>query len=327
MNKITRKVFTVLLCGALLLSVCACSNVTPVDKTAQNPSDSDKLKVVCTLFPQYDFVRQIAGDKVALTLLLPPGVESHSYDPTPADIKAVSQADLVIRVSDKMETWSEKLFNSTSGQAVFMDLSDATGSLISESAHEHGAEGTFHSYTDSLVPFFDPHLWTDPTISILMVTVIADKLCELDAQNASFYTQNAEKYLSELEALDTQISELVKNSERDTLVFSGRFALSNFTERYGLLAVSALDACADNSEPSAATVAKIIDVINDKDIKVIFYEELIEPKTAKIICDETGTKMLLFHSCHNLSKDEFDRGETYLSLMKQNVKNLEEALK
>ena len=326
MNKKIRSVLAILLCAATLFTLCACSQETPVDST-EKTSDDNKLKVVCTLFPQYDFVREIAGDKVDLTLLLPPGVESHSYDPTPADIKAVTDADLVIRVGKEMETWSEKLFSSTSSKAVFMDLSHEICAEITEHVHDHEAEGEFHSFIDTDVAFFDPHLWTDPTLSFLMVAVIADKLCEMDAENASFYTENAENYLSELEALNTEITELVKSSERKTLVFSGRFALQNFTEQYGLKAIAALDACADNSEPSAATVAQIIDTIKSENIKVVFYEELIEPKTAKIICDETGAKMLLFHSCHNLSKDEFNSGETYLSLMKQNVKNLEEALK
>ncbi len=325
MNKKIRNLFAILLCAAMLL-LCACSQKTPVDTTENAPSEN-KLKVVCTLFPQYDFVREIAGDKVELTLLLPPGVESHSYDPTPADIKAVTDADLVIRIGEEMETWSEKLFSSTSSEAVFMDLSHEIGAIITESAHEHGVEYDFHSLAAADIAFFDPHLWTDPTLSCLMVLAIGEKLCELDAENELFYTENTEKYISELEALNTQITELVKNSERKTLVFSGRFALQNFTEQYGLKAISALDACADNSEPCAATVANIIETIKNENIKVVFYEELIEPKTAKLICEETGAKMLLFHSCHNLSKDEFNSGESYLSLMKQNVKNLEEALK
>ena len=307
------RVFALLLCAFMLFALCACS-----EQGEKPEGDGEKLQVVCTLFPQYDFVREIAGDCVELTLLLPPGVESHSYDPTPSDMKAVASADIVIRVGENMETWSSKLMGSAGDGAVLLDLADEMG--LELEAHEHDDE-----HTDSAKER-DPHIWTDPVLAKDMVRIITEKLCELDEKNAAEYDSRSELYISKLEALDKDIKEIVGNAKRKTVVFSGRFALKNFTDRYGLTAVSALDACADNSEPSAAAVAKIVDTVKDENIPVIFYEELIEPKTAKIISSETGADMLLFHSCHNLSKDDFNSGETYLSLMRKNVENLREAL-
>ena len=308
------RVFALLLCAFMLFALCACS-----EQGEKTEGDSEKLQVVCTLFPQYDFVREIAGDCVELTLLLPPGVESHSYDPTPSDMKAVASADIVIRVGENMETWSSKLMGSAGDGAVLLDLADEMG--LELEAHEHGDDEHADSAKER-----DPHIWTDPVLAKDMVRIITEKLCELDEKNAAEYDSRSELYISKLEALDKDIKEIVGNAKRKTVIFSGRFALKNFTDRYGLKAVSALDACADNSEPSAAAVAKIVDTVKGENIPVIFYEELIEPKTAKIISSETGADMLLFHSCHNLSKDDFNSGETYLSLMRKNVENLREAL-
>ena len=311
----------VILCAAMIFSLAACSS-------GKIESKSDKLRVVCTLFVPYDFVREIAGDRVDLTLLLPPGMESHSYDPTPADMKAVSNADLLIRVGENMETWSAKLFDKSTGAGEYLDIASEMGLRLAahEHEHEHGHEDEHeheHEYEEG---FVDAHIWTDPVYAQGMVKVITDALCRLDGRNAEFYKSNSEKYISKLQSLDAGFKDAVKNGKRDIIVFSGRFAFRNFTERYSLKFVSALDACADNSEPGARTVAKIINTVKNGNIPVIFYEELAEPRTAEIICGETGCSMRLFHSCHNVSRDEFESGVGYLSLMNDNLRNLREAL-
>lgn len=301
------------LCAAMLFSLAACSS-------GKTDTAGGKLRVVCTLFVPYDFVREIAGDKVDLTLLLPPGMESHSYDPTPADMKAVGNADLLIRVGENMETWSAKLFDKSTGANAYLDIASEMGLRLAAHEHEHEHE---REAEQGLV---DAHIWTDPVYAQGMVKVIADALCRLDGSNAELYKSNSEKYIKKLKALDSGFRDAVKNGKRDTVVFSGRFAFRNFTERYSLKFVSALDACADNSEPGARTVAKIVDTVRDEKIPVIFYEELTEPRTAEIICGETGCAMRLFHSCHNVSRDEFEAGVGYLSLMNGNLENLREAL-
>ena len=316
MKKI-KAIIALILCTALMLSFAACSG----SKDNKNNSN-EKLKVVCTLFPQYDFLREIAGDKLDLKLLVPPGVESHSYDPTPKDMKAVAKADLVVRIGEDMETWSQALWSADTSDAQFLDIADELNLVLA--GHHHNEDG--HEHTEHCQDGTDAHIWTSPVMAQKMVRLLCDKLVELDEKNADFYRTNTQSYLNKLAELDSNIKKAVENSSKKTLVFSGRFALKNFTDEYGLNYVSTLDACADNSEPSAAAVAKIVDAIEKENINVIFYEELIEPKTAKTISQETGTKMLLFHSCHNLTKEEFEAGETYLSLMNKNLNNLKEAL-
>lgn len=307
------------LCAAMLFSLAACSS-------GKTDTAGGKLRVVCTLFVPYDFVREIAGDKVDLTLLLPPGMESHSYDPTPADMKAVGNADLLIRVGENMETWSAKLFDKSTGAKAYLDIASEMGLRLAAHEHEHGHEHEHEHEHEAEQGLVDAHIWTDPVYAQGMIKVIADALCRLDGSNAEFYKSNSEKYIKKLKALDSGFRDAVKNGKRDTVVFSGRFAFRNFTERYSLKFVSALDACADNSEPGARTVAKIVDTVRDEKIPVIFYEELTEPRTAEIICGETGCAMRLFHSCHNVSRDEFEAGVGYLSLMNGNLENLREAL-
>ena len=307
------------LCAAMLFSLAACSS-------GKTDTAGGKLRVVCTLFVPYDFVREIAGDKVDLTLLLPPGMESHSYDPTPADMKAVGNADLLIRVGENMETWSAKLFDKSTGAKAYLDIASEMGLRLAAHEHEHGHEHEHEHEREAEQGLVDAHIWTDPVYAQGMIKVIADALCRLDGSNAEFYKSNSEKYIKKLKALDSGFRDAVKNGKRDTVVFSGRFAFRNFTERYSLKFVSALDACADNSEPGARTVAKIVDTVRDEKIPVIFYEELTEPRTAEIICGETGCAMRLFHSCHNVSRDEFEAGVGYLSLMNGNLENLREAL-
>lgn len=319
-NKLIR-ISALILCAAMIFSLAACSS-------GKTETESGKLRVVCTLFVPYDFVREIAGDRVELTLLLPPGMESHSYDPTPADMKAVGSADLLIRVGENMETWSAKLFDKSTGAGEYLDIASEMGLHLAahEHEHEHGHEDEHEHEHESEQGFVDAHIWTDPVYAEGMVKVITDALCRLDGENADFYKENSENYIAKLRLLDEEFRDAVKNGKRDIVVFSGRFAFRNFTERYSLEFVSALDACADNSEPGARTVAKIIDTVKNENIPVIFYEELTEPRTAEIICGETGCSMRLFHSCHNVSRDEFESGVGYLSLMNDNLRNLREAL-
>ncbi len=311
------KILSLLLCVVFTFSLCSCSG-------GSQTQDSGKLNVVCTLFVPYDFVREIAGDKVELTLLLPPGMETHSYEPTPADIKAVGGADLLIRVGENMETWSQKLFDSSTGAKNYLDIASEMGLHLAEHEHhEHGHEHHDHDHEDAA----DGHIWTNPVYAEGMVKVITEALCRLDEENAEEYRRNCDEYIKKLETLDKEFESIVNSGNRDTVIFSGRYAFKNFAKRYSLNVISALDACSDNSEPGARTVARITDAVREDKIPVIFYEEMTEPRTARVICAETGCDMLLLHSCQNVSRDEFDSGVTYLSLMTQNAENLREALK
>lgn len=316
------------LCLALILAGCGSGKELP----AADKSKSGKLQIVATLFPQYDFTRQIAGDKADVTLLLPPGVESHSYEPVPSDIVKINNSDLFIYTGKDMEAWSQKIIGSiTDNDSKSMVLDVSKGIKLVKTAdieaeHQHEGEAAETKNGEDHEHVYDPHIWTDPQLAKVMVSNIEEALCSLDPQNAEYYRENARQYQGKLDALDAEFRDVVKNGKRNEIIFGSRFALYYFTEQYGLKYEAAFDSCSSETEPSAKTVARLITDIKEEKIPVVYYAELEDPKVARSISKETGAKMLLFHSCHNVTKKEREEGATYLSLMEQNVKNLKEGL-
>lgn len=274
--------------------------------------DDGRLSVVTTLFPQYDFARQIAGEYADVTLLLPPGTESHTFEPTPSDIASIEEADLFVYTGDAMEPWAGRILETVSVRSV--DLSACVP--LHEEEHDHG-----HDHGG-----VDPHIWTSPQNARLMVHSLTDALCEADGLHAQEYRRRADAYDGELALLDGTFREITDGADRRELIFGGRFALHYFTEEYGLTPLSAYDSCSEEAEPSARAVARLIDHIREERIPVVYYEELTDPRVARVICEETGAKLLLFHSCHNVSREELRQGVTYVSLMRQNAEHLREGL-
>ena len=319
--------FLMVILGFVLV-LTGCSEGSKEEST----STSDKIQIVTTLFPQYDFARQIVGDKAEVTLLLPPGMESHSYEPTPADMIKINKADLFIYTGESMEPWAHKIIESVDSEQVrVLDVSQGIPLLApneeddhdhedEDEDHDHEAEveGHENSEGDGHHHAYDPHIWTSPKNAKIMVDNILEVLCEVDPQNADYYKANAEAYQLQLDDLNDEFEAVVSSSKRDTIYHSGRFAMQYLMKQYGINYVSA----PFEAEPSAALVAQMINEIKADNIPAIYYEELITPKIAQMISEETGAQMLLLHSCHNVSKEDFNNGVTYLSLMKQNVENL-----
>ncbi|MBE7010743.1 MAG: zinc ABC transporter substrate-binding protein [Ruminococcaceae bacterium] len=291
----------------ILLCLCVLSGCT----VANTDAPAGTLSIVTTLFPQYDFARVIAGDLAQVRLLLPPGAESHSYEPTPADMIAINEADLFIYTGDEMEAWVPQVLASLEKDPVIVNLSNGIDLL-------HGHEGHDHDV--------DPHVFTNPLYAVKMAQAITDALCEIDPPNAAAYQSRGEAYIKELRGLDASLTEVTQNAARKKLIFGGRFAFLYLTEAYGLSYEAAYDSCSSESEPSSAKIADIIETVRKEKIPVVMYEELTEPKLAQLICEETGAKPLLLHSCHNISKEELAGGATYLSLMQQNIEHIKEGL-
>lgn len=295
-------------------------------ETEKGEESADGLIIVATLFPQYDFAREVVGEYGTVRLLLEPGMESHSFDPTTADMKEINDADLFLYTGPELETWVAQIEDSFSSQLHIINLSENLMEELEEAAREeegreeavHEKEGHHHEV--------EPHIWTNPVYAMEMVQQICDAVCELDPGHADIYKKNTENYLAQLENLDRAFEEVVENGERKEAVHGGRFALYYFAKRYGLTFYAAYDSCEAQMEPSAKTVADLIKKVQEEQIPVVFYEELVEPKVARSISEDTGAKLLLLHSCHNVSKEEFETGVTYLELMQKNVENLRIAL-
>lgn len=308
------------LLSVLLLTVVLLSTVSGCG--FEKSEDNGKMTVVTTIFAPYDFVRQIVGDKVNVVMLLPPGVESHSYEPTPSDIIEIENADLFFYVSEHTETWVTQITSSLKNKKVeTVCIADGIG--IEVHGHNH-SEHHAHDHSDECTT--DEHIWTNLEYASDMVDFLGKKIAEKDTANKDFYLENAKEYKNKILGLKADFEKMILSSKRKKIVSGSRFAMKNFTNEFGLDFTAAFDSCVDNTEPSAAVMAKITDKIKSENIPVIFYEELTEPKIARAVSLETGAKMLLLHSCHNVSSEELKNGETYLSLMTQNYNNLKEAL-
>ena len=440
---------------SLLVVVSGCS--LPTGKS----SDTGKLKIVTTLFPQYDFVREIAKDKADVSLLLPPGVESHSYDPSPQDIVSIEKSNAFIYTGEYMEPWAHKIIESTKNEKlVIIDTSKGIELLDEEEYHEeHEHEESEHpfewagafnlevgeykwtfakvdgNYADpemqmvvlhtpkskmegieavhekaeelfegtpiakkggeELVPgdalyqlefdsakdvttfnvkidkagtyvfftehvptefeaeehFFkdakgediepeaqepegahhhhggkDPHIWLDPVYAQKMVDNIVEGLIEVDPKNESFYKENGESYKKRLQELDEKFSEAFEKTKYKKIMYGGHFAFGYFSKRYGLEHISPYMGFAPDAEPTPQRIAELIKNMKESGIKVIYYEELINPKVAKVISDQTGAEMMLLHGAHNVTKDELNSGISYIKIMEDNLEKLKQGL-
>ena len=312
--KSIRRLFMFLCCATLLCAACA-----PSALASEAP-----LSIVCTIFPASDCARQLAGDTAQVRLLLPPGSESHSYEPSPRDIIDIQQADLFLYAGGESDHWVEEILASMGENAprtfrltdCVTLLAEETSASMEQEAHEHGQEEAE----------MDEHVWTSPKNAMLIVQQLCATLCDIAPQNTQAYEGALSTYLADLKELDAAFEETVANGKRDLIVFGDRFPFRYFAHDYHLRYDAAFPGCSEDSEPSVRTVISLVDTIRAEQIPVIFYIEFSSRKTADVLAEETGAKELLFHSCHNVSAEELDAGATYLSLMWNNVAALKEAL-
>jgi len=312
-----KRILCGLLAALLLFAAGACS------RSEKREGGEGKIKVVTTVFPPYDFTRAIAGDKADIAMLLPPGAESHSYEPSPQDMVRIEECDVFIFVGGKSEMWVRGVLDAldTKDKTILalMDMVDVVEEEIVEGM-EHDADGGDDEHE------YDEHVWTSPKNAAVIVQAIAEALCAVDKKNADEYRAAAEAYLEELGKLDCTFEDIVAGGTRRTLVFGDRFPFRYFADAYGLHYFAAFPGCAEQTEPSAKTVRFLIDKVRQENIPVVFYIEMSSGKIADTICEATGAKKRLLHSCHTVSRDDFLAGKTYLELMAANAEALKEAL-
>ncbi len=289
---------------------------------AQSEPEGEGISVVATVFAPYDFARQLVGERGEVTLLLPPGSEAHSYEPSPKDIIEIQNCDLFIYVGGVSDAWVSDVLESVRGEVRTVTLMDCVELL--EEEHVEGMEVDEDEHEGEIE--YDEHVWTSPRNAELICEKIAAALCEVDPEGAEEYGTALESYCAQLDELDAAFTEVVENGVRDTVVFGDRFPLLYFAKAYGLNYYAAWPGCADEAEPSAATVTFLIDKVKAEGIPVVFHIELSNEDMADTICNETGAKKMLFSACHNVTRAQFDAGVTYLELMWQNVDALREAL-
>lgn len=280
--------------------------------------------IIATNFPCYDLARQLWGQEADIRMLLPPGSESHSYEPTPQDLIALQNCDLFLYVGGESDAWVETILASLGDAApAAFRLCDQVTLVEEEHSASMDAHGNGHEHEEEEM---DEHVWTSPKNMLMIVPALADELSRLFPASADSVHQAGEQYLSELKELDAAFETVVQNGQRDLMIFGDRFPFRYFARDYGLRYDAAFPGCSEDSEPSVRTVISLVDTIRQQHIPVVFYIEFSSRRTADILAEETGAKELLFHSCHNVSAQEIADGATYLSLMWRNVDALKEAL-
>ncbi len=305
----------------LVSVLCLLTALTGCTRTGTQ--GSNRLKIVATNFPGYDFARAICGTQADMTLLIKPGTESHDFDPTPADIVAVTQCDLFITTGGEGEAWVERLMPQLPEHVKVFRMMDCV-TLLEEGLslqHEHEAREEHDEHAEP-----DEHVWTSPINAQKIVKALTETVCQLDASHSAVYEASSSSYYEQLTELDKEFRRITTEGQRNLVVFADRFPAQYFIKEYGLECLAAFPGCASQTQPSAATVARLTDEVKQQNIPVVFVIELSNGSLADAVCEQTGARKLLFHSCHNITKAEWESGATYVSLMKQNAIHVRQAL-
>lgn len=290
----------------------------------------NKPQIITTLFPTYDFAKQIGKDKVDVHLLLPPGVEPHTFEPKPQDIVKINKSDIFIYTGKDMEPWAEDLLKGIpnknlkvvdasygiefiSGKEEHGKTNDHDNNIDKDDEHDHHREK-------------DPHVWLDFGNAKIMVDTMATALVGKDPANKDFYLKNATEYKAKLDDLDKKFKETLATAKHKTIIYGGHFTFGYFAKRYGLEYDSPYEGFSPNAQPSPKSITELIKKLKNSGITYIYYEELLDPKVARTISQATGAKLELLHGAHNVSKTQFKQGITFIDIMNDNLKKLKEGL-
>ena len=304
-----RNLFVIVVIATIGLGAYAVFNVAQKTNVA-----FEKISVVATLFPQYDFVKTIGGDKVYVTLLLPPGIEAHSYEPKPSDIAKINKANIFIYTGEFMEPWAHKIVDSIVKKVKVVNASFGIEMIKKENEEQRKEKENDHN-------IIDPHIWLDFDNAKTMAENITKALVEVDPENAEYYQNNLKAYKAELTDLDSAYKNILSSCKTKTIISGGHYAFGYIAKRYEL-EYTAAQGLSPDSEPTAKDLIALIEKIKRNKIKYIFYEELNSPKIAETLANETGVRLLFLNAAHNISKEDYEKGKSFISIMKENLKNL-----
>lgn len=311
-----KKILSILICVVLCITfMCSCGG---------NTVRNDELKIVCTAFPQYDYVKNILGTDKGVTLLIDDGADLHSYEPTATDIIEIGSADLFIYIGGISDSWVEgalKSANSDSLKSVaLMDMVETyeVDYVAGMEKEEHNHHSSEHEK--------DEHIWLSLRNSAEITRILCNLICEIDETNAEKYKANADNYINSLNELNSEYRSVIDSAKRNTLLFADRFPFRYLVEDYSLEYHAAFSGCSSESEASFQTMAFLIDKTKELDLPYIIIIEGSDGSIAEMICTETGAKTLTLDSCQSVSSNDIESGTSYINIMKNNLEILKEAL-
>jgi len=315
------KIKVPLIMAALIISACVFAGCN----RAESEAESD-INIVTTIFPAYDFARNIAGEKASVSQLLKPGVESHSYEPTPQDIVLLKKCDIFIYAGGASDTWIESIIDSVDmSDKVVISMMDCVD-VLDEEEKDGMQEGGVLSFIFEEEEEADEHVWTSTVNAIKISEGICNALKEIDSQNSEYYDKNFEEYKAELLELDGEFRSVTDTAKRNTIAVADRFPFRYLCEEYGLNYYAVFPGCSEDAEVTAKSLITLADNVEREQIPAVFYIDFSNEKIADTIVEVAGVRKLRLSSCHNLSEEELKEGATYISIMRENVKALSEAL-
>lgn len=313
-----KKILAAVTAIALGASLCGCSG-------GESADSADKPLIITTIFPAYDFARQVFGDTAEVRMLLKPGQESHSYDPSAKDIVEINGCDLFVYNGGESDQWVESVLQAAPDVETFR-MTDAVSLLDEEHSEGMQEDDHDHDHADGDEEEYDEHVWTSPDNAAAIVRALGSRAKALFPDSSAELDSNTESYAAQIEEIDGRLKALLDGEQR-YFIFGDRFPLLYFFKHYGLNYYAAFPGCGSETEPSAQTVTFLLDKLGQPDaVKAVFCIELSGRKLADVLAEDSGLDVVEFHSCHNITADDFAAGETYVSLMERNLQTLEKVL-
>lgn len=291
----------------MTFAFCSCGEVE---------RSTGKISVVTTIFPYYDFARSVSKDTCDVDMLLKPGSDVHSFEPTPSDILKIRNADLFIYNGGESDEWVDSILESLgdTDKPVVMKMTDYVKPLTEMDADHHAEDEE------------DEHIWTSLDNAKTLVSKISDEVSKLDQKHKTVYNKNSLYYIEKISKVQSEIENTVNSSESKKIVVGDRFPLLYFATEFSLDWECAFPGCSTETEPSLDRLSKLTDTIEKDKIKTILKLEMSENKVADTLADETNTKVRTFYSAESVSKEDFANNITYVDLMERNNNALKEAL-
>lgn len=302
-----KKIISIFLLFVVTFAFCSCGEVE---------RSTGKISVVTTIFPYYDFARSVSKGTCDVDMLLKPGSDVHSFEPTPSDILKIRNADLFIYNGGESDEWVDSILESLgdTDKPVVMKMTDYVKPLTEMDADHHAEDEE------------DEHIWTSLDNAKTLVSKISDEISKLDQKNKSVYTKNSLDYIEKISKVQGEIENTVNSSKSKKIVVGDRFPLLYFATEFSLDWECAFPGCSTETEPSLDRLSKLTDTIEKDKIKTILKLEMSENKVADTLADETNTKVRTFYSAESVSKEDFANNVTYVDLMERNNNALKEAL-
>ncbi len=321
MRLIAKRMRLIFFIGLALIWSCA---------PAEEPVGKDgRLTVIATIFPLYDFARNVGGDKVAVSMLLPPGSDVHHYELKPNDIIRVSKADIFLFTSFELEQWAYKIINAAAEKTNMLAVETGQGAFLlplpETPEHDPGHSEAPQTNDPNHASKYDPHIWLDAANAQKMIDNIAAAFIIRDPKNSEVYKENAGRYKRQLTELDEKYRGELSACKIKTVLHAGHWAFAYLANRYHLHYRSAYNSSAD-AEPSPQQILSLMEQVRTQKLRYIYYEDLAAPKLAATIAAETGVKLLKLNNGHDVGKKDFQSGETYLTLMEKNLVNLKKGM-